>query len=65
MEKVSGGVLDKKKVQKGNIIPIHQISMPPLAPSSLNVMRAPEMTSIFGIWELELLPKILIWIKSS
>ena len=44
------------------IIPIYQISMPTLAPSShsefsesileLNVMRAPEVASIFNIWGL-------------
>ena len=43
------------------IIPIYQISMSSLAPSSywafsmilkLNAMRAPDMTSLFGIWGL-------------
>ena len=52
----------------GGIIPIYQISRPSLAPShiensvpsismsilKLNVMRAPEMASIFGIWGLKI-----------
>ena len=49
--------------------------MPSLAPSShgefsmsilkLNVMRAPEIASVFGIWGLQLSPRMTICIKSS